>query len=191
MGKTRPVAVPMVNWEPRLCAQMAREQNVSRGSPIFESFQAPYAALLPPPQQSVLTIMLTRSARPLHPIITAARANNSYLKSQHLFRRELSGFTTHRANPDTIKYLEAEIKRINADSSLSASFKYRNSVRLFAMLDQAKNIMEMKALRANSMPVSTDRIIIFLLERTIRRAKIRREGLRSLLRGRERGISEG
>lgn len=47
--------------------------------------------------------------------------------------------------------LEAGIKRINANSFLGADFKYRNSVRLFAMIGQAKNHMEITALFAKPM----------------------------------------
>jgi hypothetical protein len=102
--------------------------------------------------------MLTRGTHPFQPVVTAARANNSYPKSQHL-RRELSGFTTHWANAGTIKKLEAEIKQINANPSLSSLFKYRNSVRLFAMIDHAKSCMEMRVLRAKAVPLSFNQIL--------------------------------
>lgn len=71
----------------------------------------------------------------------------------HLSRRTFAGYVFTRASTGKIKKLEAEIKRINADSSLSASFKYRNSVRLFAMIDHAKSCLEMRALGAKINPL--------------------------------------
>lgn len=101
--------------------------------------------------------MLARGAHPLRPIITVARANNPAV--QHLFRRAFAGYVATRAHAGTIKKLEAEIKRVNADFSLSANFKYRNSVRLFAMIDHAKSCMEVRALHAKVAPFSFDGIL--------------------------------
>lgn len=91
--------------------------------------------------------MLARGTHQSLSILTAGRANKRRLVLQHLFHQELSGFIVHRANAGTIKRLETKIRNINA-SSHSAEFKYRNSVRFFAMIDQAKNCMELKALHA-------------------------------------------
>jgi len=98
--------------------------------------------------------MLARGINPFRPIITAGRANRNHLVAPHISHRELSGFKVYRPNTSTIKMLEAGIKRINANSFLGADFKYRNSVRLFAMIDQAKNHMKIKALFAKLEPMA-------------------------------------
>lgn len=100
--------------------------------------------------------MLARGTHPLRPVIPAARANNAVV--QHLFRRDFAGYVVRGANAGTIKRLEAEIKRINA-SSHSATFKYRNSVRLFAMIDHAKACMEMAALHTKAAPISINQVL--------------------------------
>jgi len=92
--------------------------------------------------------MLARGKNPFQPVITAGRTTKRQLIPHYLFRRELSGLTFRKPNASTIKKYETEIKRINANSSLSAGFKYRNSVRLFAMLDSANTYFEIKALHA-------------------------------------------
>jgi hypothetical protein len=100
--------------------------------------------------------MLARGTHPLRPIIAATRANNP--AAQHLFRRDFAGYVVRGANAGTIKRLEAKIRAINA-SSHSATFKYRNSVRLFAMIDHAKVCMEFAALRTKAAPISFNQFL--------------------------------
>jgi hypothetical protein len=131
--------------------------------------------------------MLARGTHQSLSIPTAGRANKRRLVVQHLFHRELSGFIVHKANAGTIKRLETKIRNVNA-SSHSAEFKYRNSVRFFAMIDQAKDCMELEsAARQGGRVPRTDSEIF--LDRTARGAKIRRKGVRPLLRGSERNCS--
>lgn len=107
----------------------------------------------PHPWALVAFAMLAHGTRLFRPIATVARANESRVVVQHLFRRELSGFIVHRANASTIKILETRIKEINAYLSHSATYRYRTSVRLFAMIDLAKKYMELKALHVNATPL--------------------------------------
>jgi hypothetical protein len=50
------------------------------------------------------------------------------------------------------KRLEAKILQINANPDLSAQEKYRTSVRLFAVLDQGKQMAEVGELRTTLLP---------------------------------------
>jgi hypothetical protein len=92
--------------------------------------------------------MLPRGAHPLHSIITAGRVNKRHLMAPYIHHRRLSRLTFRKPNAGSIKKYETEIKGINANSSLSAEFKYRNSVHLFARIDLCKKNMEVEALRA-------------------------------------------
>ncbi|GAB7333891.1 hypothetical protein MBLNU13_g06009t1 [Cladosporium sp. NU13] len=94
---------------------------------------------------------------PSTPIITATRANKSHLVAPHIFHRELSGLAFRRPNAGTIKRFEAEVRNINA-SSHSADFRCRKFVRFFAMIDQANNYMEFKALHAKG-AVSLEQVL--------------------------------
>lgn len=96
--------------------------------------------------------MLARGAHPFCSIITASRANKSYLVAPHIVHRELSGLTFRRPNAATIKLYEAEIERINKDPSLSEDFKYRNSDRVFTLIDLGRKRMEIEALHAKAVP---------------------------------------
>lgn len=108
----------------------------------------------PHPWALVAFTMLAHSTRLFRPIATVARANKSRVVVQHLFRRELSGFIVLRANASAIRILETWIKEINANPSHSAAYRYRASVRLFAMIDLAKKCVELKALHdANATPL--------------------------------------
>ncbi|GAB7333892.1 hypothetical protein MBLNU13_g06009t2 [Cladosporium sp. NU13] len=81
----------------------------------------------------------------------------SHLVAPHIFHRELSGLAFRRPNAGTIKRFEAEVRNINA-SSHSADFRCRKFVRFFAMIDQANNYMEFKALHAKG-AVSLEQVL--------------------------------
>jgi hypothetical protein len=98
-------------------------------------------------------VVLSRGTRTFHPIITAARANRCHPVLQHLFRRDYSVTTANRTNAANVKMFEDRIRKTNADNSLSAEYRYRASVRLFAMIDQAKIHMKMMALFHKTAPI--------------------------------------
>lgn len=99
--------------------------------------------------------MLTCGYRPFNSIIIAARANKSHLppSAYHRSRRRYTKISIYKTDPETIRIIESPIRAINADSTLSAKFKYRNSVRLFAVLDQLKVGSDIAALNAQLSPL--------------------------------------
>jgi hypothetical protein len=101
--------------------------------------------------------MLARGACPVNTLVPAARALRSResISVYHVITRQHSRMSAAQ-QAITLKIktkrLEAQILQLNANPDLSAQEKYRTSVRLFAVLDQGKQMAEVGELRATLLP---------------------------------------
>lgn len=90
-------------------------------------------------------MLSARGIRACNPIVSATGGTRTRSLVHHVFHRRYTEYTLIKANFTTVKLLETEIRELNADDSLSAIEKYRNSFRLFAMLDHCKAAIETQA----------------------------------------------